>query len=349
MATLAHIAGNVTIDGVASAREILVIKDDPNGRQVIAQGVSAIDGTFDISFSDWGGAVIAVAIDKYGAGFTSLADLSVDDIIHPTTPNGYVYIVTVAGTTAESEPDWEVDGSVQSGSVTLTPRPYYRPIASGPIQSDIISNVDPYFSDVVALQNFMTSKTDVTGRAWSDFGTPTISTGKLLIDAGSDSIFTASSSDFNWSAVSYTIEAYITPSQYGGDGVGRSFFMGKGVYNPGTLWWWFGPRVDGKLVFGYWGGAIVNVTGTLTIPLSVETHIAMTHEAGVIRLFVNGVLDAVFTIATAPSATSAEPIRIGLMGTSGFNGATRGVRFTKGVARYDSDFTPPVLPLPDSD
>lgn len=132
----AHIAGIVTIDEVAVSRQIVIVDDDPAGRKVVGTGQSATDGTFDIAYDDTGFSVIALALDEYGAEFATETALNQGAIIHPTTPNGYVYEVSVAGTTDTTEPTWSTSTSVQSGDVTFTPRPYYRPIASGPLQGE---------------------------------------------------------------------------------------------------------------------------------------------------------------------------------------------------------------------
>lgn len=136
----AHIAGTVTIDGTAAVRDVIIISDDKaNGRTVLAEGSSAGDGSFDINYTDWGGAVIALAIDEYGIAFSPETALNSGEIVHPTSPNGYVYEVTAAGTTAASEPSWPTSGSVQSGSATFNTKPYYRPIASGPLTGELLS------------------------------------------------------------------------------------------------------------------------------------------------------------------------------------------------------------------
>ncbi|MEE3389350.1 MAG: hypothetical protein VX256_14435 [Pseudomonadota bacterium] len=132
----AHIAGTVQIDGTPAARDVVVIKDDPTGRKVVAVGQSSGDGTFDISYTGWGGPVIALALDHYGNDFQTSAALNAGAIVHPSIPNGFVYEVTVAGTTGTEEPAWSTGASVQSGSVTFDPRPYYRPVASGPLQGE---------------------------------------------------------------------------------------------------------------------------------------------------------------------------------------------------------------------
>lgn len=135
----AHIAGTVTIDGVAASRQIVIVDDDPAGRKLVGTGQSATDGTFDIAYDDTGFAVVAIALDEYGAAFAAETALNQGEIIHPTTPNGYVYEVSVAGTTGTSEPTWSTTESVQSGSVTFNPKPYYRPVASGPLKGDPVT------------------------------------------------------------------------------------------------------------------------------------------------------------------------------------------------------------------
>lgn len=144
---VAHIAGTVAIDGTAAERQIIVISDDPNGRQVLGQGMSAPDGTFDINYNDWGGAVIALAIDNYGGDWSPETALATGTIIHPTTPNGYVYEVTTGGTTGSTEPTWSINSSVNDGSVTFNPRPFYRPIASGPLAGEVLDEGTPIEPD----------------------------------------------------------------------------------------------------------------------------------------------------------------------------------------------------------
>lgn len=136
MSNKSRIAGTVTISGLPAVRDVIVIKDDPTGREVVAEGTSLSDGTFDIEYNDWTGPVIALALDEYGISFVPESSLNAGDVVHPTSPNGYVYNVTVAGETGEEEPAWSTSEIVQSGSVTFNPSPYYRPIASGPLQGD---------------------------------------------------------------------------------------------------------------------------------------------------------------------------------------------------------------------
>lgn len=140
---LAHIAGTVQIDGSGAEREIVVISNDRSGeRKVLASGFSGSDGSFDITYEDWLGSVIALALDDYGVEWAPEANHNMGAVIHPVTPNGHVYVVTEAGTTGTEEPAWSTTDSVQSGSVTLSPRPFYRPVASGPLKGELIGEAD---------------------------------------------------------------------------------------------------------------------------------------------------------------------------------------------------------------
>lgn len=133
-----RVAGTVKVNSVAAQRDLIVISDNPSGREIVAEGASAGDGTFDLTYSNWDGAVFVVAVDNYGADFIASAPLNVGSIIHPTTPNGYVYVVTEAGITGAVEPAWITTGSVVSGSVTFAPREYYRPIGWGPQKGALV-------------------------------------------------------------------------------------------------------------------------------------------------------------------------------------------------------------------
>ncbi|MCH8530369.1 MAG: hypothetical protein LAT65_05915 [Saccharospirillum sp.] len=136
--SLARIAGTVQIDGTPAVRDVLVISNETGSRKVLAEAASEPDGTFDITYPNWIGAVIALALDNYGDPFAPETTLNQGAIIHPTTPNGYVFEATTAGTTGTEEPAWNTGGNTQSGSVSFNARPYYRPIASGPLNAEVL-------------------------------------------------------------------------------------------------------------------------------------------------------------------------------------------------------------------
>lgn len=348
MSTLSRIAGSIKISGAPVSRRIIVIRDVAGNCDVLAEGVSESDGSFDISYAGWGGRVIAMAVDNYGDDFSASRELSVGDVVHPTIPNGYIYNVTVAGITGASEPVWATDSSITSGSVTLVPAPYYRPLASGPLQGEVITNRDPFWSSVVSLQQFDNDVIDVITRMWTANGGASISGGFLTIDAAGATLSTPRGPDFYWwTGGPFTIETYIIPIAYGADINDRPTVIGDGLANPGILNWSFGLNATGKVSFFYWGGSIVTFSGVTTLALLTEHHIAMTFDGSVIKLWVNGRLDATldYSIAIVPATQTGVAVRIG-MSVSGarFRGALRGFRVTRAL-RYTEDFTPPSLPL----
>lgn len=104
----------------------------------------------------------------------------------------------------------------------------------------------------------------------------------------------------------------------------------------------------------------LNTTGTawitsLTVPIATTTafnHIALVRNGGVISLFVNGI-QAATTTAVGASAlyASTTPFVIGASDSTGagatLNGYIDEFRFTKGIARYTTRFTPPVRAFDD--
>lgn len=133
-----RVAGNVQINGAPAQRDIVVISDNPGYRAIVGEGESEGDGNFDLTYTGWDGAVVVVALDEYGIAFATTTPLNAGTVVHPTTPNGYVYVVTEAGVTGTAEPAWSVSDVVVSGSVTFAPRAYYRPVASGPLQGELV-------------------------------------------------------------------------------------------------------------------------------------------------------------------------------------------------------------------
>lgn len=77
--------------------------------------------------------VYLMALDDHGDAFTPSALVSLDDLIHPTEPNGYVYRVVAAGTLPATEPQWWTSGQKQMGTATLEASEYLRPLAHGPV------------------------------------------------------------------------------------------------------------------------------------------------------------------------------------------------------------------------
>lgn len=138
----------------------------------------------------------------------------------------------------------------------------------------------------------------------------------------------------------FTIEAWVRPS---------SFANYRMIYDTRTS--------DGDTSGFVWGinssgnlfiylGSFVLTTGTLTT--NTWAHVALSRSGGTWRIFVNGVLQS-GTYSNSGSLTRTAT-RIGMDWNTlyGFDGYIDDLRITNGVARYTSNFTPPVSALPDS-
>lgn len=120
---------------VAVERDLVAVQRDGNDWRVVGSARSAAgDGNYTISGLVQPGAdVYLVALDDLGAVFESGAAVESDDLIHPATPNGYVYRVVTGGELPATEPDWWTTGQQQVGTATLEAREYLRPLAHGPV------------------------------------------------------------------------------------------------------------------------------------------------------------------------------------------------------------------------
>lgn len=97
-----------------------------------------------------------------------------------------------------------------------------------------------------------------------------------------------------------------------------------------------------------WSGGVIN---TGTVSTNTWYHVALVRNGTSMNLYRNGVSGTTYNIGTSNLQNSAEPLQIaGIRSNSNsvptFNGYMKGVRVTKGVARYTSNFTVPTGPFP---
>ena len=97
-----------------------------------------------------------------------------------------------------------------------------------------------------------------------------------------------------------------------------------------------------------------NYTGTPSAFANTLNHIAFTRSSGVLKIWVNGsqVFSGTMTANFAPSGSQANGGAAVAISNMQFHSSSRSyideVRITKGICRYNSAFTPPTGPFPDS-
>lgn len=129
----AMIRGNVQKLGVPFGAEIVGVSNAEPPAVVGTTTSDATTGDYELDVAPYTGQVNVMAIPDYGVEFTTNAVYPLGAIVRPTTPNGYLYEVTEAGTTdVNNEPTWPTQENqvVVSGTVTFVTRYMLRPLVN---------------------------------------------------------------------------------------------------------------------------------------------------------------------------------------------------------------------------
>jgi hypothetical protein len=210
---------------------------------------------------------------------------------------------------------------------------------------------DPFFANVQALLHFdgtngSTTFTDQKGNSWSAMGNAQISTtdpkwgvGCLVTDGTGDSI-SATAAAFDLISSDFTMEFWLRPAAVSGLRYCFDLFTSS---TTGLAFYLNGTGLE--LIRG--STPMITVAGVFSA--GVYQHVAITRSGNSWRVFVDGVQKG-STLTSAVALSSAQTLRIGNDRGNNFsmNGKFDDFRYTKGVARYTANFTPPTGPFPDA-
>lgn len=153
----------------------------------------------------------------------------------------------------------------------------------------------------------------------------------------------------------FCVEMWYRPT--GNSGAGQALASNwKWSFGTNSGWRINATPGTGKVYFGAndgntWNAIPFQLTGTTTIQLNTWYHIAITRDASnMVRMFVNGNLEASGTMSFNPVNTQNDPIRIGCSSIDGEGkepvfGYIDELRIVKNEAVYTSAFTPPTSQL----
>ena len=152
-----------------------------------------------------------------------------------------------------------------------------------------------------------------------------------------------SSDAINFGSGDFTVEMWINPTvlnTYNG-----LFDMRHTSATPAPLL--FDIRTGSK-PYIYINDGVVNSTGTSVIPTNQWTHLALVRKSNNIRVYVNGIKDNDVTFSGTINSNLGLKIGAYYVDTTydKFNGYIDDLRITKGVARYNANFTVPTQPFP---
>lgn len=226
---------------------------------------------------------------------------------------------------------------------------------------------DPYFTNVSLLlkgdgTNGSTIFTDSSANNFSltRYGDTIISTAQskyggssIYFDGTGDYLSVANDAAFDIGTADFTIEAwafiagnslsYVGARQgaicgatnTSGAGNGYEFYFNGSLSTTGT----------GLVFYMATNGSQESVTYSGTIAQSTWHHVAASRSSGVTRLFLNGSEVASKTFANQNFTNGTYPLHVGGVPYVNYekrlNGYIDEFRFTKGVGRYTTNFTPP--------
>jgi hypothetical protein len=227
-----------------------------------------------------------------------------------------------------------------------------------------VGPTDPYFANVSLLlhgdgANGSTTIVDSSPspKTVTAFGNAQISTAQskfggssLLCGAGASAGYftTPLTSDFQFGTGDFTFEAWLYPTATGGFKTAlcnyttfntSAFLLSRSVAADTTKW---------SFTSGAYPPTLKSTTNAVD---NVWTFIAVVRSGSTITLFVNGIPEG--SITSSFSANGNGPsLWIGAAGdtplSTYFSGYIDELRITKGIARYQSAFTPPTAPFPDA-
>lgn len=187
------------------------------------------------------------------------------------------------------------------------------------------------------------------GNAQLDTAQKKFGTASSLFDGTGDYIDTPDSDDFNIGGGDFTVDFWVKRNAAGaynalfGQGDATASFASTSLY---AL---FSP--DNKLYTGIGYGSKIKSSGASSIAVTNDSawhHIATVRCGNTLTQYIDGVARSTADITGITANYSSNQFAIGRQGeyaANYFNGWIDEFRFSKGIARWTSDFTPPTGPF----
>jgi hypothetical protein len=226
---------------------------------------------------------------------------------------------------------------------------------------------DPFFSNVslllrgegpnnsVSIVDSSTNNASITVLGNTKISTTEFKSGasSILFDGTSDRLSTPSSANFDFGTGNFTIEMWVRPGAAAGNI--QKFLFGKRLTDA-VFGWVLSFMTYSTATSNYSVALYVTVNGTTwaityapvtRIPINVWSHLAFVRSGNEYSVYINGIKNIAGTLVGTPVNNSAAfTLGANAQNTdplgNGYVGYMDGVRITKGIARYTSNFTPPI-------
>jgi hypothetical protein len=209
--------------------------------------------------------------------------------------------------------------------------PPTQPLTSITNTSLLLNGTNAGIYDASTLNNLETLGDIKTSTAISKWGTSSVA-----FDGNGDYLSIPYSPMFSQTGP-YTVEGWFYPTSTA-SAVQALFARNAGGYF-GIVWTGSTLKVDKH-------GVGIQINGTTTLALNTWHHWAMTFDGTTTRLFANGILQGSVTGTGGEAAAATTIGYYTATPTSSFYGYMSDFRFTRGVARYTANFTPPTEAFP---
>jgi hypothetical protein len=200
-----------------------------------------------------------------------------------------------------------------------------------------------------------TSFTDQTGRFWMANANAQIDTAQSkfggasgLFDGNGDYIDALDHADFDVKNGDFTIDFWMRPAaidQY-------CYVLAQAAPSgaDSSVSWFIGLNANESIRGGIVMGSKYYTATTAVNTYAANTwyHLALVRNGNVISLYVNGVASATITATGVTANNSAYKAALGRLGEYNglyYNGWIDEFRFSKGIARWTSNFIPPTTPF----
>lgn len=190
------------------------------------------------------------------------------------------------------------------------------------------------------FDNAMQNHLETEGNAQINTSVVKFGTGSLAFDGSGDFLQAQNNEIFNIGSGDFTIEAWVYTTTTTGIGAIIGYANGTAqnsnyafqMLRNGTQWQF--QIFNGNTAYGA-------ASGTATI--NVWTHVAMVRVGSLLITFINGTVNSTASVTTvAANNPSGSVLQIGqLQGLYPWTGYMCDLRFTRGIARYIYNFTPP--------